>query len=394
MKRSVELPSELVVCILSRLPSKSLLRCRSVCKSWLSFISSSHFKVSHLDKFNQLNSRYLVRRFILHESKEEYTVHFDDQNFTLDTNSPIQSPFNFYLSGTEVLSFKIIGCCNGVIFFSTDTIGRDEIILWNPSIRKKLTLIPPMFPRSELLDLDIYFCFGYLALSDDYIVLRIAKDRGLSSITTTHVQIYTVKTAIWRELVFPKDLSSSIVSSISQVFVNGSVHWVACEDIYSATPLSILTFDMSTELFGKIHLPDFLVHLDLFQMKLAVVLDSLAVIYCCRYSAPWNTSCAYEIWAMKEYKKPSSWTMLCKVSFPNNDVGSPLGLTNNGNLITVGSKEGDVMICNWKRSYTLYGPCSKDDDSKYTFVERYNESLALLDHGELDDENEVDLSMP
>ncbi|KAG5001241.1 hypothetical protein JHK87_022313 [Glycine soja] len=39
---------DLIVEILLRLPIKSLLRFKCVCKSWLSFISNPHFVKSHL----------------------------------------------------------------------------------------------------------------------------------------------------------------------------------------------------------------------------------------------------------------------------------------------------------------------------------------------------------
>ncbi|KAI3739404.1 hypothetical protein L2E82_29808 [Cichorium intybus] len=327
---AVELPSELIVEILSWLPSKSLLRCRSVCKSWLSLISSTQFSLMHLHNFNQLNSRYLVRRRFI--QKEEFAVHFDDHNFSLDTNSPIKFPYNFNLSVTELLSFEIIGCCNGVICFSIDTSGRDEIILWNPSIRRKLTLIPPMYRRSEIPDLPLRFGFGYHITSDDYKVVRLSHGYLHESITT--FQIYTVKTAIWREVVFPNDLPLFVFCKHS-VFVNGSVHW------------------------------------------LAVVWDSLAII---------DDYCTYKIWVLKDYNNPISLTMIYKVEFPQINVARALGLTNNGDLIMVGYKAGDVMICNRDRCYSVYGSCSEGIDSNYTFVERYQESLALLDHGEFDDE--------
>ncbi|KAI3739405.1 hypothetical protein L2E82_29809 [Cichorium intybus] len=336
---AVELPSELMVEILSWLPSKSLLRCRSVCKSWLSLISSTQFRLMHLHNFNQLNSRYVVRRRFI--QKEEFPVHFDDQNFTLDSNAPIKFPYNLNLSGTGLLSFEIIGCCNGVLCFSINTIGRDEIILWNPSIRRKLTLIPPMYHRSELPDLDLLFGFGYHITSDDYKVVRLSYDRHHELITTFYVQIYTVKNAIWREVIFPNDLPSGILSKYS-VFVNGYVHW------------------------------------------LAVVGDSLAII---RHYMTVSSS-SYEIWVMEDKNNQITlaMSMIYKVEYTLNNAGRALGLTNNGYLIMVGCTEGDVKICNQEGGFSVYGSCRERIDSKYTFVERYQESLALLDHGELDDD--------
>ncbi|KAI3511216.1 hypothetical protein L1887_18362 [Cichorium endivia] len=311
---AVELPSELIVQILSWLPSKSLLQCRSVCESWLSLISSTQFSHMHLQNFNQLNSRYLVRRRFI--QKEEFAVHFDDHNFTLDTSSPIKFPYNFNLSGTGLLSFEIIG------------------------------------------------------LSHDCLLESI--------ITKSQAQIYTVKTAIWREVVFPNDLPSFVFVNHS-VFLNGFVHWVAY--YWTSSDCSILTFDMSKELFGEIKLPKSFDYQDIWGQRLAVVGDSLAII------DNFNTlscSCSYKIWVLKDYNNPISLTMRYTVEFYDY-VARALGLTNNGDLIMVGYNEGDVMICK-REGYccSVYGSCSEGIDSHYTFVERYQESLVLLDHGELD----------
>ncbi|KAI3739407.1 hypothetical protein L2E82_29811 [Cichorium intybus] len=249
-----------------------------------------------------------------------------------------------------------------------------QILSWLPS--KSLL-------RSEHQYLHLRFGFGYHKMSDDYKVIRVAYVRGGGSIVTPHVQIYTVKTAIWREVVFPNDLPFFIFSNYSQVFLNGSIHWVVIDR--SILRCSILTFDMSTEFFGEIEFPKSLGDQDPRGIKLAVVDDSLAMIYSTRSSKPWWSSSSYKIWTMKDYKNPISWTMIYKVCYPENDVGRALGLTNNGDLITVESTEGDVMICNQEGWNSVYDSCS-DIDSEYTFVERYQESLALLDDGEVDDE--------
>ncbi|KEH18960.1 F-box protein interaction domain protein [Medicago truncatula] len=49
MKETLYLPSELIIQILLRLPVKSLLCFKCICKSWLSLISDPHFANSHVD---------------------------------------------------------------------------------------------------------------------------------------------------------------------------------------------------------------------------------------------------------------------------------------------------------------------------------------------------------
>nr|KAJ0227651.1 hypothetical protein LSAT_V11C100034630 [Lactuca sativa] len=253
------LPSELFVKILSSLPSKSLLRCRSVCKSCKSLISSPEFIQTHLHNFNQLNSRNIVRLCLQPENREAYTVHFDDQHLTLDTH--INFPFSLTYDYGNRFSTRIrcwrddydyrnrfftrIGCCNG-----NATSTRNEILLWNPSIRRKVTLTPPVQPyRNYNRDHIFVFGFGYCNISDDYKVVRLVCDGIISN--RPKVEIYIVKTATWKTIRFPQDSClCRIVGDRSHVFLNGYVHWLAGDRGFSH--YSILTLEMSRELFGEI----------------------------------------------------------------------------------------------------------------------------------------------
>ena len=52
---------------------------------------------------------------------------------------------------------------------------------------------------------------------------------------------------------FPNDLRSFYIhENWSQMFSNGSVHWIAWDPTPKASHYSIMTFDISTELFGEI----------------------------------------------------------------------------------------------------------------------------------------------
>lgn len=365
------LPPELIINILSRLPSKSLLRCLSVCKSWHSLISSSDFSTTHFQNFNQQNYRNIVRCCLWTVKKEVYTVHLDDQHLSLVT--PIDFPFNLHRDEYGTIFFTLIGCCNGVICLYNERSIRNEILLWNPSIRRKVNLVPPYY-RPELT---LVFGFGYCKMSDDYKVVRLAYDR--SNLTgRPEVEIYTVKTAIWQAVGFPQDFPCyHILSDCSQVFFNGSVHWLAAD--LGVSHCSILTLDMSTNLFGEIQLPKYLMHYSSMGVTLTVVGDSLGVIYSSRPSAVGSST--YKIWAMKEYKKPSSWTMIYDVHYPDTDLGRPLRLRYNGDLVTE-SRRCNLTICNKEAgSYTVGGCCCKGVKLWSISIDRYHESLALLDVG-------------
>ena len=127
----------------------------------------------HLHNFNQLNPRYFVRRLDYFEVEELFCVHFDDEAFTLDCGTQIEFPFN---NSRANICFRIVGCCNGVVCLCDEdysTSSLDTVILWNPSIRRKLSLTLPKFNSTEFEESYVVLGFGYDKISDDYKVVRL-----------------------------------------------------------------------------------------------------------------------------------------------------------------------------------------------------------------------------
>ncbi|KAJ9558807.1 hypothetical protein OSB04_013421 [Centaurea solstitialis] len=385
---AVELPDELIVQILSFLPAKSLLRWRSVSKSWLNLISSTKFKAMHLHNFNQLIPRYFVRRMYYVTVEEWYNVHFDDEAFGLDIDTQIEFPFD---RSRGNLCYSIIGCCNGVVClsddnddFKEDAFTLDTITLWNPSIRRKLTLPLPIFYYDGFEDPVVVLGFGYDKMSDDFKVVSLTYD-WYSSSTRPKVEVYTLKTGFWRELVFPHNLSCFYTQSEwSRIFSNGCVHWICTADS-NWSRYSILTFDISTELFGEIQLPEFLAQKHL--LKISVVGESLAVILSSgfNFDGLMSGGSTYVVMIMKEYNNPASWTTLYHIHYPDLNLGKPLRLRNKWDVIAE-LKNRDIIMFNHSEGSYVYVLLDCEDEEENsddkTYVDRYVESLALLDVGD------------
>ncbi|XP_017252319.2 F-box/kelch-repeat protein At3g23880 [Daucus carota subsp. sativus] len=114
------LPPELVTEILLRLPAKSLLRCKSVCKSWLSLISNPSFIKSHLN-FALLASKTKPTLLVIEYPHEQVAL---DMNDSLIHINCVVMPWCFV---THVL---VVGTCNGIVCL--DTMHGAEVCLWNP----------------------------------------------------------------------------------------------------------------------------------------------------------------------------------------------------------------------------------------------------------------------
>ncbi|KAJ9558529.1 hypothetical protein OSB04_013143 [Centaurea solstitialis] len=310
------LPDEVIVEILSILPAESLLRCRLVCKWWLTLISSSKFKLMHLHNFNQLNPRYFVGRLDYFASEEWFCVHLDDEAFSFDDSTQIEFPFD----------------------------------------------------RSR--------GFGYDNISDDYKVVSLIYDASSLS-TRPKVEVYSVKTGIWREVMFPDNVLCYCTFPMwLQVFFNGVVHWTA----FDLTPsFSIMTFDITTELFEQIQFPEFLTEK---YLRVFVAGESLAAVQDVTLDRV-DSGSTYRVWVMKEYKNPASWTMLYHVKNADVNLREPLRLRNNGDMIAELKNRDMIMFNHNEGSYVnVFGDSVEEGFDCRTYVDRFQESLALLDVGD------------
>ncbi|CAH1426643.1 unnamed protein product [Lactuca virosa] len=132
---------------------------------------------------------------------------------------------------------KIIGSCNGILLLTDD---KNRITLWNPSIRHTLTL--PHYPRRCSLT-----GFGFDPITNNYKIV---------SICHPYSYVYAMKTRTWCPIL---SCPTPVFFGMSNAcFVNGALHWVVKEFNKSEqTDLScIMTFDLSTNLFGMIALPE------------------------------------------------------------------------------------------------------------------------------------------
>ncbi|XP_021741360.1 F-box protein At4g22390-like [Chenopodium quinoa] len=164
------LPMELITSILTRLPTKSLLRFKCVSKAWNSLISSTHLIGLHLAHSLSSDRRLLILNYGSHlEStplKWGYELDVDNDLMRFDL------PSSF--SGFEV---SICGCCNGLIALvcrNVDDPRLFKFILWNPSMNSYFVL--PCIPvvgdlSSEFMG--VSFGFGYDCGNDDYKIVRI-----------------------------------------------------------------------------------------------------------------------------------------------------------------------------------------------------------------------------
>ncbi|KAL0376363.1 UNVERIFIED_CONTAM: putative F-box protein [Sesamum calycinum] len=234
------LPDELIVEILTRLPVISLLRCRCVCKSWLSLISSPRFVRYHLRKAKQ-DPDYAHHRIMLN-------YHGDLMQCSVPSllRQPIVDAFDTdYSVRFSMESCWIMGSCDGLICLAIDTKG---LFLWNPSTRvcKKL----PDFGVNEDF-CNFAYGLGFDKSSDDYKVVGVfIGDRNSYEVA---VKVYSLKSNQWKRI---ENFKGRWLLDKPATYAHGKLHWIANYDWEFRSAWKIVSLDLGTEEYGVVEMPN------------------------------------------------------------------------------------------------------------------------------------------
>ncbi|CAI8610519.1 unnamed protein product [Vicia faba] len=232
------LPHELIIQILLRLPVKSLIHFKCVCKLWFSLIShDTHFASLHF----QLNSTTHTSRilFLSNSTHEALSIDFEaslhDDTASVSLNLP-----------EDFRGFEIRGSCRGFILFCSSL----NIYLWNPStgIHKQI----PLSPFASNLDAEYFYGFGYDDSTDDYFVVSMS--RHDSEEPPLHLEYFSLKSNTWKEVEgphFPYNFQED--DPKCGLLYKGAIHWLGFR--YDLQTDVILAFDLIERKLSYMLLP-------------------------------------------------------------------------------------------------------------------------------------------
>ncbi|KAL3502776.1 hypothetical protein ACH5RR_037225 [Cinchona calisaya] len=374
------IPEEVLIHILTKVPAKSLLRFRSVSKSWKSLITSPYFISLHthqsfLSKPSPPDDKMLVRHYSKAKKTELYTIHHNNEDFTVENETKICFPFR----GLSRYYFRIVGFSNGLLCLSDDVFGYTNLVmLWNPLIRRKITLPLPKSIFNKLGPYMFVLGFGFDVKNNDFKVVRIAYVQGINGYNLPpKVEIFALNLGTWSGIDADVPENWVIEYFWTQAFVKGKVHWVACKmnmDRENGKENLIMVFDLSDEVFEELLLPNALLDESPINLCTLEYKDSVAVLDYDRRL--WSGSCC--IWLMKDYGDFKSWSKMYSVNL-DAGMGMVLSFTNDGNLLLT-VRNGELVTYDPRTRETKnLGVLGTKDSS---FVDRYSESLALLIEGE------------
>ncbi|KAL3506257.1 hypothetical protein ACH5RR_031639 [Cinchona calisaya] len=299
-----DLPFEVIIEILLRLPVKSLLKFKCVSKSWLSLISSPQFIKRQFSCFSTSENKQKLL-IVGWDERNSYLKHCSLTSLLYD-DQPTDIVEVDYLPMERLSRYLIIlGCCNGLVCIEFMSI---DVLLWNPATRKS-KMLPRFISQLDLEDYYITYSFGYDEMNDDYkvvaVVCSLDEDYNPSA---SDVMVYSVKTESWRNIGefqggFPK------FGYLGRSFVNGKLHWA----LEKADCKSVVFLDLATETFGSLDLVEthggaMTMVYDFFRPELTTFGGSLCLL-CRSYRNSFT-----DVWVMKEYGVTKSWIKLLTIS--------------------------------------------------------------------------------
>ncbi|XP_074270289.1 F-box only protein 8-like [Silene latifolia] len=230
------LPKELITEILSRLPVKSLLRFKSVSKSWRDLIQTREFTNLHLKQSKESNSGGMINLFT-NTNICTLNYHHPNTPSAVKLNSPT---FLDYFSSrwNELGPPVLVGSCNGLICFA---LPFDRYFMYNPSTRVFKEL--PKVTRKNAYGFRVFSFLAYDHVNDDYKVFELFhynEDYRQDNIVGAESLIFSMKANKW------KTIDKNVPYYKSNFLVkNNSLRWV------DRKAMLIRSFDFFSERYDE-----------------------------------------------------------------------------------------------------------------------------------------------
>lgn len=354
------LPEELMIKILLRLPVKSILRFKAVCKSWYAFLTSSTFTSLYLRepiialkllKVSYTNPMSFIPKISL--------LVLNDNGFRA-SDIPIPFPFK---PNDEVM---VEDACNGLVCLTMNS--QSKIILWNPMTRKYRFIELPScgFFEDRLASIGLGFVPGI----NDYKIVRIPF-HDLKP--TVSIWVYTLSSDLWKKLEVPFPFVP--LRCREPTFACGRMHWITLEEL---GVMRIVGFELNNEVLQVMEVPDSHGFDTRIKRKLLVMKDCLSMVVSLEHEV---INSSFEIWVMAEYGVQESWTKLFTIgTLPMAGARQPLASLQDGKLLFQYSTENAEQM-------SLYDHVTKriqyfPDHGSFMFhVFNYVESLESVGKG-------------
>ncbi|XP_059642663.1 F-box/kelch-repeat protein At3g23880-like [Cornus florida] len=339
-RRKFYLPDDVVIGILSRLPVKSLMKFRCVCKSWHAFVTNPNFISMHLNNYTRSSTStttsdgfaQLVFGPLQSNTREPIFSLVSFNKLKLDTAvSVVKFDLSPFINGYHFGDPALHGSCDGIVCLYGLKPG--SIALWNPAIRQ-FKILPvshiPLPPNSRVVNASVGL--GFDSTSNDYKVVQVFRCH-INYDPTFQVEIYSLKTDCWRKLdvIVPAKITHNCWSLACTN--NRIICWWAVVKDFGGV---ILSFDVSNEVFLTTPVPSFpgaFVGKDKATRAIVAFDESFALVA----FTPSHDQ-VHDIWVLKEFGVQETWTKLLSIDSISEPY-KPIGLWKNGRFLLYDSSE-------------------------------------------------------
>ncbi|MCD9561009.1 hypothetical protein HAX54_019943 [Datura stramonium] len=231
------LAEEIIGNILLRLPVKTLVQLKCVCKLWCALISTPWFISVHLKRFSSDPDAH----YILVQSTE------------INGLIPIRNPSCLIkLTEPYKADYSVVGSINGLVCLN-DRYSK-LICLWNPSIHQFKMLPMHNIKLQKTRKCYVSLGFGYEQNSDDYKVMRILNYYKGTPLNI--VEVYSTKLESWRKV--KTDVHLNMNTCSCDAIVEGFTYWVV-RNTNEPRKAVLASFNLRSEMFSVIPVPEVLV---------------------------------------------------------------------------------------------------------------------------------------
>ncbi|XP_004296138.1 PREDICTED: F-box/kelch-repeat protein At3g06240-like [Fragaria vesca subsp. vesca] len=342
-KQRFDVPEDVVVMILMRLPVKSLIRFTCVSKQWRSIIISDPKFAKHQFELAS-QQRTLCRRFLISSYRTLETPNpFDDDIPRLPSRfQSLGDSFN--AASVKNLTFpseenlqRAMASCNGLVLLGRSYYScYEELSIWNPSTGFLRKIPSPSFGSGKKKPDRRMFAnygFGHVSATDDYILVFVVPSLADAYQGCVEVHVFSLTANSWKVISAPNSSCHGWVGGQGSLS-NGAFHWVNFRNRRMSDP-AIYAFDLVMEEFRQVPLPR------LIQNNVKCVGQLTMVLFggclCLQFRKSYQCS---EIWAMREYGVPESWVKLFEFStydlpdvFPSMRSFDPYCVMEGGKLV-------------------------------------------------------------
>uniref|UniRef100_Q6JE33 S3-locus linked F-box protein n=1 Tax=Petunia integrifolia subsp. inflata TaxID=212142 RepID=Q6JE33_PETIN len=371
-----KLPEDLVCLILLTFPVKSLMRFKCISKTWSILIQSTTFINRHVNRKTNTKDEFILFKRAIKDEQEEFRDILSFLSGHDDVLNPLFADIDVsYMTSKCNCAFNpLIGPCDGLIAL-TDTIIT---IILNPATRNFRLLPPSPFGSPKGYHRSVEGVgFGLDTISNYYKVVRISEvyceeDGGYPGPKDSKIDAFDLSTDSWRELDHVQ-LPLIYWLPCSGMLYKEMVHWFATTDMSTV----ILCFDMSTEMFRNMKMPDTCSVTHKQYYGLVILCESFTLIGYPNPVSPIDPAHdKMHIWVMMEYGVSESWIM--KYTIRPLSIESPLAVWKK-NILLLQSSSGLLI------SYDLNSGQAKElnlhgfPDSLSVIV--YKECLTSIQNG-------------